>query len=74
MDRETHKELFNKLEEMFWAKETSLILLMGNDPDGKTVAVIGPDADMKDVADNCMNFANGVVQIRADKQDKQREE
>jgi len=49
MTREQHKQLFGKLEEMFWGKETKLICVLGKDPDDYVVCVAGPDQTYGDV-------------------------
>lgn len=45
MTRDQHKEVFHKIEEMFWAKETKMIVFIGLDPDDHAVAVTGPDTN-----------------------------
>lgn len=47
--REKHKELWSKLEEMFWGKGTKLVIIMGIDPDDHSMAVTGPGVSMDDI-------------------------
>lgn len=49
MTRDQHKEMFGKLEEMFWRKDCRLICILGEDPDKAAVCVTGPGVDSSEI-------------------------
>lgn len=64
MTCEQHKEMFTMIEQQFWANETTMVIVMGVDPDKHAVAVTGPDATIDDYV-LCMRETNKDMALRA---------